>query len=49
MITGGKVIILIAVNIEETTISSTRNGSAIMNPIWKAVFNSLITKAGIAA
>jgi hypothetical protein len=31
--TGGSVIILIDVSTEETTISSTRNGNAIKNPI----------------
>ena len=44
--TGGSIIIPIAMSVLATTMSMTRNGMKIMNPIWNAVFNSLIAYAG---
>ena len=46
IITGGNIIIPIAIKVLDTTISMTRNGMKIMNPIWKADFSSLIAYAG---
>lgn len=34
------------IKILDTTISMTRKGMKIMNPIWNADFSSLVTKAG---
>ena len=45
--TGGNIIIPILIKIDETTISITKKGRNIRNPISKAVFSSLIVKAGI--
>ena len=44
---GGSIIIPILISTEETTISTTKNGKNSKNPISKAVFISLIIKAGI--
>ena len=46
MIIGETIIMPIDINTLETIKSMTRNGIKIMNPIWKAVFNSLVTNAG---
>ncbi|SHI05440.1 hypothetical protein SAMN02745941_01761 [Clostridium intestinale DSM 6191] len=45
--TGGSINIPIDISTEATTISIIKNGKNIKNPIVNAVFNSLITKAGI--
>ena len=47
-VAGGKNSIPIETRILATTISITRNGIKIIKPILNAVFNSLITKAGIS-
>src|SRR3990172_5443810 len=46
MINGDNIIIPIAINTLATTRSMIRKGMKIMNPIWNAVFNSLVTKEG---
>src|SRR3546814_2044537 len=46
MIVGESIIMPSAIRVEATTRSMIRNGRKIRNPIWNAVFNSLVTKAG---
>ena len=43
---GDNIIMPIDMSTLATTKSITRNGIKIRNPIWKAVFNSLVTKEG---
>ena len=47
IITGGSIIIPMDNKMLATTISMTRKGRKIKNPISKEVFNSLMAKAGI--
>jgi hypothetical protein len=44
--TGESIIMPIDMSTLATTRSMIRNGMKIMKPIWNAVFNSLVTKAG---
>src|SRR5574340_1530853 len=46
---GGSMIMPSAVSTAATTRSITRKGSTTMKPIWNAVFNSLVRKAGASA
>ena len=46
IVVGGNIIMPIALVTLLITISKTKNGKKIMNPIRKAVFNSLIMNAG---
>ena len=46
IITGESINIPIDIRVLATTKSINKNGRYIKNPIWKAVFNSLIAKAG---
>ena len=44
--TGDSIIMPSDMSTLETTMSMIRKGMKTMKPIWKAVFNSLVTKAG---
>ena len=46
MITGESIIMPKAISTAATTRSMMRNGRKMRNPIWNAVFSSLVTKAG---
>src|SRR5690606_31081538 len=48
IMTGGKSNIPMAINVLATIISMTRNGINNMKPSWNAVFNSLMTNAGMS-
>ena len=45
-IVGDSIIMPSDISVEETTRSMIRKGRKIRKPIWNAVFNSLVTKAG---
>ena len=46
IIAGGNINIPMDIKVLDTTKSINKNGKYIKNPIWKAVFNSLIANAG---
>ena len=46
MVAGGTIIMPSAISTLATTRSMIRKGIKMVKPIWKAVFNSLVTKAG---
>src|SRR5664279_1827457 len=48
IITGDIIIMPIDISTLATTMSIIRKGMKMMKPIWKAVFSSLVTKAGIS-